>query len=112
MIYAYLRVNTNDKSFEEQRLEILHYVKSKDMIIDKWVEEVASGLQKVKDRLLGQTLDNLSSGDILIVTELFRLGRDVAEVTNMLHKCKGNGVRIHTTKGKYEIGDTLFPIEP
>jgi len=37
-------------------------------------------LIETQDRLLGKTLDNLESEDILIVSELSRLGRNLMEV--------------------------------
>ena len=74
MIYAYIRVSTDKQSVENQRFEILKYADAKKVTIDKWVEETVSSRKKLSDRILATTLNQLTENDILIVSELSRLG--------------------------------------
>ena len=107
MIYAYIRVSTDKQSVENQRFEILKYADAKKITIGKWVEETISSRRKLSDRLLGQTLEQLKKEDVLIVSELSRLGRNLMEVMSILHSCMDKDVKVHTIKEQYELGNNL-----
>jgi len=107
MIYAYIRVSTDKQSVENQRFEILKYADVQKITIDKWVEETVSSRRKLNDRLLGQTLEQLEESDILIVSELSRLGRNLMEVMSILHTCMDREVKVHTIKEQYELGNNI-----
>ena len=40
MIYAYLRVSTEKQTLENQRFEVCHWAKKRNITIDEFVEEV------------------------------------------------------------------------
>ncbi len=107
MIYAYIRVSTDKQSVENQRFEILKYADAQKITIDKWVEETVSSRRKLVDRLLGKTLEQLAENDILIVSELSRLGRNLMEVMSILHTCMDRDVKVHTIKEQYELGNNI-----
>ena len=50
------------------------------MRIDRWVDETISGTKVIADRQLGKLLKQIRKGDILITTELSRLGRNLMQV--------------------------------
>ncbi len=79
MIYAYLRVSSDKQSVENQRYEILKYADAKKLSIDTWIEETVSGTKKVEQRKLGPYLNRMQAADLLIVSELSRLGRNLME---------------------------------
>lgn len=107
MIYAYLRVSSDKQSVENQRFEILKYADSKKLTIDQWVEETVSSRKKLKDRLISSILNKLAEGDLLIVSELSRLGRNLMEVMSILNICMNTEVKVHTIKEQYELGDNI-----
>ena len=107
MIYAYLRVSTDKQSVENQRFEILKYADAKKVTVDKWIEETVSSRKKLADRTLGKILTELKSEDILIVSELSRLGRNLMEVMSILHTCMDRDVQVHTIREKYELGNNI-----
>jgi DNA invertase Pin-like site-specific DNA recombinase len=107
MIYAYIRVSTDRQTVENQRFEILKYADEQKLSIDHWVEETVSTKRKLTDRLLGQTIDQLSNGDLLIVSELSRLGRNLMEIMSILHICMSKEVQVHTIKEKYQLGNDI-----
>jgi len=107
MVYAYIRVSSDKQTVENQRFEILKYADSKKVIIDKWVEETVSSRKKLSERLLGKTLDELRENDILIVSELSRLGRNLMEVMSILHRCMEQNIKVHTIKENYELGNNI-----
>jgi DNA invertase Pin-like site-specific DNA recombinase len=107
MIYAYIRVSTDKQTVENQRFEILKYADAKKLSIDHWVEETVSSRRKLTDRLLGKTLEELKNEDVLIVSELSRLGRNLMEVMSILHSCMDREIQVHTIKEKYELGNNI-----
>ena len=107
MIYAYIRVSTDTQTVKNQKYEILQFINEKKMNIDEWIEESISGTKKVSERLLGSLLDKIGHDDLLIVTELSRLGRNLMEVMSILHHCMERNVKVFTTKERYELGNNI-----
>jgi DNA invertase Pin-like site-specific DNA recombinase len=107
MIYGYIRVSTDRQTTDNQRFEILKFCDEKRLHIDQWVEETISATKPLDERQLGQLLDQLQPEDVLIVTELSRLGRSLLEVMSILHRVMETDVKVFTTKERYELGNTI-----
>ncbi len=107
MIYGYIRVSTDKQSVENQRYEIQRYCKSRNIDINKWIEEQISSTKDLDKRKLGKLLNKMRAGDILIVSELSRLGRNLMQIMSILHFCMQNEVRVLTIKENYELGDNI-----
>ena len=107
MTYAYIRVSTDKQTTENQRYEILKYASEKKCSIDRWIEETISATKHLSHRRLGQLLEDMQEGDILIVTELSRLGRSLMEVMSILHTLMEKEVKVLTTKERYEFGNNI-----
>ncbi len=105
--YAYIRVSTDKQNVENQKYEILKFAAEKKVHIDEWVQETASGVKKVEERKLGVLLRHMKNDDVLITTELSRLGRSLMEVMSILHDCMGRDIRVFTTKECYELGNNV-----
>ena len=104
MIYGYIRVSTDHQHTANQRHEIELFTAKNDMKIDKWVEEVISSRKPLHERRLGKVLKKLKKGDILIATELSRLGRNLLEVMGILQECLEKDCQIWTLKENYRLG--------
>ena len=107
MIYAYIRVSTDRQSVKNQKYEILRFADEKKIHIDKWIEETISGTKKVQDRKLGELLQQMNKEDMLIITEISRLGRSLMEVMSILHDCMERDIKVFTTKERYELGNNM-----
>lgn len=107
MIYAYIRVSTDKQTVENQRFEILKYADSKKLQIDVWVEETASGVKSVKDRMVGELLLKMKNEDVFLVSELSWLGRNLMEVMSILHDCMEKNVKVFAIKEGYELGNNI-----
>ncbi len=77
MIYAYIRCSTDHQNTLNQKYEIEKFAASQNLKIDIWEEEVLSATTDFKKRKLHKLLCQLKKGDILISTELSRLGRNL-----------------------------------
>lgn len=107
MIYGYIRVSTDLQTTENQRFEIINFAKNNNIIIEKWFEETISGTKDVRDRQLGKLLKKLKPEDILIATELSRLGRNLLQIMSILHYCMKIGAKVWTIKDNYRLGDDI-----
>lgn len=77
MVYGYIRVSTDKQTVENQRFEINRFCERQEMVVGSWIEETVSGTKNVNKRELGVLLKKMSKGDILICSELSRLGRNL-----------------------------------
>ncbi|MFL5254387.1 MAG: master DNA invertase Mpi family serine-type recombinase [Rhodopila sp.] len=107
MIYGYIRVSTDKQTTENQRYEILKYADERKLTVDRWIEETVSATKHLTHRKLGQLVDTMQEGDILIVTEVSRLGRSIMEVMSILHTLMEKEVKVYTTKERYELGNNI-----
>jgi DNA invertase Pin-like site-specific DNA recombinase len=107
MIYGYIRVSTDKQTTENQRFAILKYADEKQLRVDQWIEETISATKQLSHRKLGFLLSRMQQDDILIVSELSRLGRSLLEVMSILHTLMEQEVKVFTTKERYELGNNI-----
>ena len=87
MIYGYVRVSSDKQTTENQIFEISRFVKYNNLKVERWINETISGTTDVNKRKLGKLLKSLRKGDILITSELSRLGRNLLQVMSILSFC-------------------------
>lgn len=95
------------QTHENQRYEILKYCSSKGMRVDSWVSESVSGTVEVNKRMLGKLIRKMGKGDLLICTELSRLGRNMLMIMGILNLCASKGIAIHTIKDNFDLSDNI-----
>jgi len=105
--YAYIRVSTDKQETENQRFEILKYANEKKLGNVEFIEETVSGRKSWKERQLGKLIERIQKGDILIVTELSRLGRSMLEIMELLSILLRKGVELHVVKNNQILKDDL-----
>ncbi len=104
MIYGYIRVSTDKQTTENQKFEIEEFTKKNNISIDYWVKETISSTKQLDERKLGKLLKNLRKGDIIISSELSRLGRNLLQIMSILHQCMNKEVQVWTIKDNYRLG--------
>jgi len=77
------------------------------MVIDKYIEETVSGTKKVHERELGNLLKKMKKGDILICSELSRLGRNLLMIMSILNECMNRDIQVWTIKDNYRLGNDI-----
>ncbi|MDO4881477.1 MAG: master DNA invertase Mpi family serine-type recombinase [Capnocytophaga sp.] len=107
MIYGYIRVSTDKQTVENQRFEINEFCKSQEMVVTKWIEETISGTKSVEERRLGKLLKRMKKGDILICSELSRLGRNLLMIMGVLNECMNRDIQVWTIKDNYRLGSDI-----
>jgi putative DNA-invertase from lambdoid prophage Rac len=92
--FAYLRVSTTGQTTDNQLQEIAaagFKVESRRVVTETVSGNVATSQRRGFTRLL----DRLEPGDVLVVTKLDRLGRNVMDVGSTVTRLAELGVRVH-----------------
>lgn len=108
MIYGYLRVSSDEQDVNSQKQGVDKFATDKGWQIDKYItDEGVSGGKDPDKRNLGPLLKLLQKGDVIISSEISRLGRDLYMVMDILHFCMERGCIIYTVKDKFVLGDDI-----
>ena len=107
MIYGYIRVSSDKQTVENQRFEINKFCSSQQLLIDDWIEETISGTKSFSTRQLGKLLRKVKKNDIIICSELSRLGRNLFMIMEILNICMTKECRVWTIKDNYRLGDDI-----
>ena len=107
MNYGYIRVSTDKQTVENQRYEISEFALRNNLKIDYWIEETISGTLEPSRRQLGTLLEKIQKDDLIICSELSRLGRSLFMIMSILNKLMETGARVWTIKDGYRLGDDI-----
>ena len=107
MIYAYIRVSTDKQHQENQKYEIEQFANANNLNIDKWIEETISSKKPLEERKLGKLIKKLKADDILITSEISRIGRNLLQIMSVLHHCMNIGCQVWTIKDNYRLGSDI-----
>ena len=97
-IVAYLRVSTSTQEINNQRLAILNYAHQHELRIDEFLEIQISSRRSTKDRGIDELLARLQAGDILLVSEVSRLGRSLVQIIQIVDELVKNQIRFRAIK--------------
>lgn len=107
MVYGYIRVSTDRQTTANQKFEIQNFAAKEQLKIDKWIMEKISSREELNKRKLGNLLGTLAKHDILITSELSRLGRNLLQIMSILHFCMEHNVCVWTIKDGYRLGNDI-----
>jgi DNA invertase Pin-like site-specific DNA recombinase len=104
---GYLRVSTDRQDLEKNKADILSFANQADLGRVVFIEEKASGKISWRKRKIADVLDSLGTGDVLIVSELSRLGRSMLECMEILSIAAEQKIRVFALKGNWRLDDTI-----
>ena len=107
MTYGYIRVSSDKQTVENQRFEIINFAEANNLKIDGWIEETISGTMQYNKRELGKLLDKVHEDDMILCSELSRLGRSLFMVMEILNQCMQRECKVWTIKDGYRLGDDI-----
>ena len=107
MKYGYIRVSSDKQTVENQRFEIEQFCRKEAIQVDGWIEETVSGTKPYSKRQLGKLLRHVSKGDLIICSELSRLGRSLYMIMEILSLCMKRECKVWTIKDGYRLGDDI-----
>lgn len=104
---AYLRVSTIDQDHEKNKADILRLAQSKELGQVNYVEEKISGKVSWKKRKIFEVVEELQSGDNILVSELSRLGRSMLDCMEILSIATQKGINIFSVKGNWQLDNSI-----
>lgn len=107
MNYGYIRVSSDKQTVENQRFEIVNFCNKEGLTVDGWIEETASGTKDYDKRELGDLLEKVKKDDLIVCSELSRLGRNLFMIMEILNQCMNKECRVWTIKDGYRLGDDI-----
>lgn len=107
MTYGYIRVSSDKQTVENQRFEIDQFCAKEGLKVDGWIEETSSGAKAYSKRRLGRLLKHMHKGDMMICSELSRLGRNLLMIMEILSFCMQRECKVWTIKDGYRLGDDI-----
>ena len=81
---AYIRISTHHQDLAGQKLAILDFAHKDGFKIDEFIETKISSREDRKKRRIDELIESLSKGDMLVVSELSRLGRSLGQIIQII----------------------------
>lgn len=93
-VIAYTRISTDQQDLEKQKHLLLDYAQKQGWLINEFIEVAVSSKKSTKIRKIDELTEKLKKGDVLLVAELSRLGRNMLETLNIINTLSEKGIKI------------------
>ncbi|MGH2537176.1 MAG: recombinase family protein [Candidatus Promineifilaceae bacterium] len=93
-VIGYVRVSTDKQDVDKQKHLLLQYAQAHQMLINEFIQAEVSSRQGIQERRIDELLAKLAKGDVLLVAELSRLGRNMLQTLNLINELSEQGVKI------------------
>jgi DNA invertase Pin-like site-specific DNA recombinase len=103
---AYIRVSTGGQRLESQRLAILEYAHRHGLTVQTFVEAQASSRHARARRGVDTLLEQVHAGDLILVSELSRLGRSVGQIIQLVDRLLKQQVQLVAIKEHIRLNGT------
>lgn len=108
MVYGYLRVSSDEQTVENQKVGVVQFANSHDWTIDGYIiDDGVSGTKDPSKRQLGKLLGRVKENDIIICSEISRLGRNLLMIMSILQMLMQKKAMLYTVKDNYVLGDNI-----
>lgn len=107
MTFGYIRISCDKQDFDNQKYAVLSFANERGFGNVDLVSETVSGTVAWEKRKLAKLLERMNKGDILITSELSRLGRSMLEIMELLSILTKKEIKVYAIKGDWEIGNGL-----
>ena len=91
---GYIRVSTDKQDLNKQRHLLLDHAQRIQVVINEFIEIEISSTKNARERKIDELVSKLDPGDLLLVAELSRLGRNMIETLNIINTMIERGVDI------------------
>ena len=104
MIYGYVRVSTDEQRLDSQKNLISRFCMDKKIVVDEWIELEITSRKSLRQRRIEELVGKLQRGDLVIASELSRLGRSIKEVLHIIEALvDGCGSRLILVKQNLDL---------
>ena len=94
MVVGYIRVSLGKQDTEYQQKTIETYCKNNKIILDKLYATKISSNRDMISRKVINIIDELQTGDTLILTELSRIGRSIKDIIYVVNELEQKDIRL------------------
>lgn len=105
--FAYLRASTDQQDAQNQKFGILNYCNNNNISPIKFVRDTVSGKIAWQDRIIGQIMEKANNGDIIVASEISRLGRSTLQVLEILKRTAKKEISVHIAKNHMVIDGSM-----
>lgn len=105
--FAYLRVSSDQQDIKNQKFGLLEYCNNHNINPVKFVEDTVSSKINWKERAIGNILEKTTKGDLIVVSEISRLGRSTLQVLEILETAAKKGISVHIAKNNIIIDGSI-----
>lgn len=104
---AYLRISTVDQDIEKNKSDILKLANEKRLGYVEFIEEQISGKVSWRNRKIFAIINEAKKDDVIIVSELSRLGRSMLEIMEILSIATHKQLKIYSVKGDWHLDGSI-----
>lgn len=104
---AYLRISTVDQDIEKNKSDILKLANEKRLGYVEFIEEQISGKVSWRNRKIFAIINEAKKDDVIIVSELSRLGRSMLEIMEILSIATQKQLKIYSVKGNWHLDGSI-----
>lgn len=105
--YIYIRVSTAQQDLDAQMLGINNYLKKENITNYQTVQDTKSGATSWRDRELKNIINNCARGDLLVISELSRVGRNTSDVLNFLAEAAKKELKVYSVKNNMVFDESI-----
>ena len=98
---GFIRVSTLDQDTEKNKLDILQFANIHKLGNVEFVEEKVSGTKDYKKRKLGELLETLPKGSVIITPELSRVSRSIVQILEVIQITQDKGITLYSLKENF-----------
>ena len=102
-IIAYLRVSSSKQDANSQRLAVLDFARRESITIDEFMQVEISTRKTAQKKELDIIISKLKVGDRLVVSELSRIGRSIANIIMTIDTLIKQGIQFTAIKENIRI---------
>lgn len=105
--FAYLRVSTDHQDVNNQKLSVLDYCNARGISSLTFIEDTVSGKSSWREREIGNILEKAKKGDLIVASEISRLGRSALQVLEIMEMAAQKGVAVHIAKNNMVLDGSM-----
>lgn len=109
-VFCYTRVSTTRQDEASQQIGIDDYLDKNGILSWRSYSEKVSGATSWEDRKLKQLLDEAKEDDLIIVSELSRIGRSTSDVLRFIEQAVKKGVKIAAVKNNILLDGSITSV--
>jgi DNA invertase Pin-like site-specific DNA recombinase len=85
----------------------LDYCNSRGISILTFIEDTVSGKSSWRERAIGNILEKAEKGDVIVASEISRLGRSTLQVLEIMEMAAQKGITVHIAKNNMVLDGSM-----